>query len=64
VINRSDLGNDETEKYCRRENIHILMRIPFKKEIAMAYSKGEPIVTMWPAYKKDFQNMFNCIKNG
>jgi MinD superfamily P-loop ATPase len=64
VINRADLGNDETEKYCRRENVHILMRIPFKKEIAMAYSKGEPIVTMWPEYKKDFQNVFNCIKNG
>jgi MinD superfamily P-loop ATPase len=64
IVNRADLGNDDTEKYCRRENIHVLMRIPFKKEIAMAYSKGEPMVTMWPEYKKDFQNVFNCIKNG
>jgi MinD superfamily P-loop ATPase len=39
------------------------MRIPFKKEIAMAYSKGEPIVEVFPEYKKDFQKMFNTIKN-
>jgi MinD superfamily P-loop ATPase len=63
IINRADLGNDDTEKYCRRENIHVLMRIPFKKEIAMAYSKGEPIVSMFPEFRKDFKNVFNCIKH-
>ena len=62
VVNRADLGNDETERYCKKENIDILMRIPFKKEIAMAYSKGEPIVTMWPEYKKEFKDIFNKIK--
>jgi MinD superfamily P-loop ATPase len=61
VINRADLGDDKTEEYCRKEGINILMRIPFKKEIAMAYSKGEPIVTAFPEYKKDFQNVINCI---
>jgi len=64
VINRSDLGNDETEKYCKKEGINILMRIPFRKEIASAYSKGRPIVEVFPEYKKDFQNVFDCIKNG
>jgi MinD superfamily P-loop ATPase len=63
IINRADLGNDDTEKYCRRENIHVLMRVPFKKEIAMAYSKGEPIVSMFPEFRKDFKNVFNCIKH-
>ena len=62
VINRADLGNDETEKYCKKENINILMRIPFKKEIAMAYSKGEPIVSAFPEYKKDFESTFKQIK--
>jgi len=64
VINRSDLGNDKTEKYCKQENIPILMRIPFKKEIAMAYSKGEPIVKAFPEYKKYFLELFNTIRNG
>ncbi len=64
VINRADLGNNKTEAYCKRENIPVLMRIPFKKEIAMAYSKGEPMVKAFPEYKKDFQSLFNAIKNG
>ena len=63
VINRADLGNDKTEGYCGQENIPTLMKIPFKKEIAMAYSKGEPILKIFPEYRKDFQKMFNTIKN-
>ena len=63
VINRADLGNDLTEKYCQKENIPILMKIPFRKEIAMAYSKGEPIVRAFPEYREDFQKLFNTIRN-
>jgi len=64
VINRSDLGDEKTDQYCRKENIPILMRIPFKKEIAAAYSKGEPIVRAFPEYTKDFRELFNKIRNG
>jgi MinD superfamily P-loop ATPase len=38
------------------------MRIPFKKEIAKAYSMGEPVVQAFPEYKKDFQELFDKIK--
>jgi len=61
VINRADLGNDLTEKYCQKENIPILMKIPFKKEIAMAYSKGEPIVKIFPEYLVKFRAMFTDV---
>lgn len=64
VINRSDLGDKKTDVYCENENIPILMRIPFREEIARAYSKGQPIVEAFPEYKKDFQDLFNTIKNG
>jgi len=64
VINRADLGNNKTGECCKQEKIPILMKIPFKKEIAMAYSKGEPIVEAFPEYIKDFQNLFNTIRNG
>jgi len=64
VINRSDLGNKDTDAYCRKENIPILMRIRFKKEIAMAYSKGIPVVEALPEYKKSFQKLFRKIKDG
>ncbi|MFC1501357.1 ATP-binding protein [Elusimicrobiota bacterium] len=62
VINRSDLGDKKTEQFCQDENIPILMKIPFKKEIAMAYSKGVPIVDILPVYKEKFILMFQSIK--
>ncbi|MBU1657377.1 MAG: (4Fe-4S)-binding protein, partial [Candidatus Omnitrophica bacterium] len=62
VVNRSDLGDDETDKYCGRETIPILMKIPFKREIASAYSKGISIVKAFPKYKKDFQGLLEKIK--
>ncbi|MDD5070260.1 MAG: ATP-binding protein [Candidatus Omnitrophica bacterium] len=61
VINRADLGNNKTEEYCETENISVLMRIPFKKEIAMAYSKGEPMVRVFSEYKKDFIRLYQKI---
>ncbi len=61
VINRADLGNNKTEEYCKQENIPVLMKIPFKKEIAMAYSKGEPIVKAFPEYKKEFAILYRRI---
>ncbi|MCF7908580.1 MAG: ATP-binding protein [Candidatus Omnitrophica bacterium] len=64
VINRSDLGDNKTDEYCQKENVPILMRIPFKKEIAITYSKGEPIVKAFPEYRKDFEQLFNKIKDG
>lgn len=61
VINRADLGNNKTEEYCKKEDISVLMRIPFKKEIAMAYSKGEPIVKAFPEYKKEFVQLYKQV---
>ena len=61
VINRADLGNNKTEEYCKQEKIPILMKIPFKKEIAMAYSKGKPIVKVFPEYEKDFIQLYKQI---
>jgi len=61
VINRSDLGNQGEDDYCKRENIPILMRIPFRKEIAMAYSKGITIVEALPEYKEEFVSLHKAI---
>jgi len=54
VINRFDIGDDALDDYCRKEDISILMKIPFKKEIAFVYSRGIPIVEAFPEFKKEF----------
>ena len=61
VINRSDLGNKKTDEYCAKENISVLMRIPFKKEIASLYSKGRMIIESFPEYRQQFYQLFETI---
>ncbi|MFC1667716.1 ATP-binding protein [Candidatus Omnitrophota bacterium] len=64
IVNRSDIGDHSLDDYCRKEDIPILMKIPFKKEIAFAYSKGVPIVEALPEFKKEFIVLHKKIIEG
>ncbi len=61
VINRSDIGDSEVEKYCLRNKIPVLLHIPFKREIAVGYSNGIPLVSLFPEYKQVFKKLFHDI---
>jgi MinD superfamily P-loop ATPase len=63
VINRSGIGNKDTDKYCQKEDIPILMKIPFSKKIAEIYSKGNPIVKSLPGYKEKFKRLFKEVES-
>jgi MinD superfamily P-loop ATPase len=41
IINRTGLGNSSVQDYLFKENIPLLLEIPFKKEIAGLYSRGK-----------------------
>jgi MinD superfamily P-loop ATPase len=41
IINRSGLGNNDVQEYLSRENIPVLLEIPFSREIAEIYSTGK-----------------------
>jgi len=40
VINRSDIGDNRVEKFCRDNNIEILLELPFDRELVEDYSEG------------------------
>ncbi|MFH1594306.1 MAG: ATP-binding protein [Candidatus Omnitrophota bacterium] len=61
AVNRADIGDSSLDDYCEKENIPILMRIPFKKKIAFAYSKGLALVSEFPEYKKEFIRVYKEI---
>lgn len=61
VINRAGLGNDDVKIYAEKENLSILMEIPFDKKIARIYSKGQMVVDELPEYKEKFQALFEKI---
>lgn len=61
VINRVGIGNDEVNRYAKKENIPVLMEIPFDKKIAQIYSRGEMIIEKLPEYKEKFEILFKKI---
>lgn len=67
VINRSDVGDEEVERYCARENIPVLASLPFDREVAEAYAEGEPAVTVasWRARFEDLADeILSRLENG
>jgi MinD superfamily P-loop ATPase len=62
IINRSNLGNDEVSIYCKKEEIPILMQIPFDRKVAVAYSRGIPLIKSIPKYKADFIALYAKIR--
>jgi MinD superfamily P-loop ATPase len=61
VINRADLGDDRTERFCREQEIPVLMRIPNDRRIAEVYSRGGLIVDELPEYHRGFRELAQTI---
>ena len=61
VVNRADLGDKKVFDYCAKEDIPILMTIPFSKDIAQTYAKGELLVKE-PKWQDQFLALWHQIK--
>jgi MinD superfamily P-loop ATPase len=57
VINRADLGDERVREYAAREEIPILLEIPFDRKIAEAYARGRSLVESRPEYREKFQEL-------
>jgi MinD superfamily P-loop ATPase len=62
VINRADIGDAGLENYCGSEGIPVLMRIPFSREIAAAYSRGEMNAPAFHGLRDSFSAMHARIR--
>lgn len=61
VINRYGVGNDEVEHYCVKNNIPIMAKIPYSREIAHYYSKGELAYMHVPMLKDSLNEINNFL---
>jgi MinD superfamily P-loop ATPase len=61
VINRYGLGNDDVEKYCKDEEIEIVLKLPDDRHIAEAYSTGRMIVDALSEYRKEFSLIYEYL---
>ena len=62
AINRSDVGDNEVDNYCHREDIPILTKIPMDRDLAVAYSKGVPLVVAKPEWRDKFVKLSELIE--
>lgn len=62
IINRSDIGDEGVDNFCRDNHIPVLMRIPFDKEIAVLYSNGVPFVIEKKEYAQKFVDLSEVIE--
>jgi MinD superfamily P-loop ATPase len=62
VINRAGIGDDGVEMYCKREEIPILLEIPFDRQIAELYSRGVPFAKEMPEWHQRFKDMYTNIE--
>ncbi|SEM04562.1 MinD superfamily P-loop ATPase, contains an inserted ferredoxin domain [Syntrophus gentianae] len=62
VINRCDMGDEKVKEYAREESLPILMEIPFQRDIAEAYSRGELLVESIPGWKEKFLELYQRIE--
>ncbi|MFW6335075.1 MAG: ATP-binding protein [Desulfosalsimonas sp.] len=62
IINRSDIGDNRVAQYAARQNIPVLMEIPYKREIAEAYCRGESLAGAFPQWKQQFEQLYQDIE--
>jgi len=61
AVNRSDVGDNKVDDYCIKEDISILMKIPMDRDLAVAYSRGTPLVAAKPEWKGKFVRLLDDI---
>jgi MinD superfamily P-loop ATPase len=61
VINCYGIGDQRVEYYCGREKIPILLRLPWQRDVAEAYSRGITAVEAIPKLRTAFLNMYSGI---
>lgn len=61
IINSDGIGDDRVERYCLKENIPLLLRIPWSRKVAEAYSRGVPAVEVIPDLRERLRSVYQEI---
>jgi MinD superfamily P-loop ATPase len=63
VVNRADVGDDRIRHYAERESIPLLLEIPFEREAAEAYARGDLLVEVLSRWKERVLGLNDSIRN-
>lgn len=62
ILNRSDVGDEEVQRFCVEKRIPLLAEIPHSRKIAEGYAMGDLLVVSEPGYIKTFLGLFSKIQ--
>lgn len=62
IINRDGIGNDAVEQYCLQEDIAVIAKIPFNRNIAAAYAAGSLVWPQVPDLQKELLKVNEFIQ--
>ncbi len=62
IVNRAGIGDKKVYEYCAKENIPLLLEIPYERRISELYSKGIPFCSEIPEWVDKFQQIYSKIE--
>ncbi len=62
ILNRSDVGDKEVQRFCAQRGIPLLAEIPHDRQIAEGYARGDLLVVSVPQYIGTFLRLFETIR--
>jgi MinD superfamily P-loop ATPase len=62
VINRSGARDHLIEEACKQRGVAVLLKVPFQRAIAEAYSNGKCLVDAFPEWRQPFHRLFDHIQ--
>jgi MinD superfamily P-loop ATPase len=62
VVNRAGIGDRNIYTYCQKEDLPILLEIPFRRRIAELYSSGIPFVVEMSEWTERFHQLLHDIE--
>lgn len=62
IINRDGIGDGGLDQFCKQQNLHVLLRIPFDRRIAEGTAQGKALVHLFPEYFQIFTDVFKQIQ--
>lgn len=63
VINRCDMGDGKVGEYALKENIPVLLEVPFDRRVAETYARGQILVDVFPQWREMMLRLFGEIQS-
>lgn len=62
VLNKDEIGDGRVEQFCEGNQVPILLRIPYDRDIAALCARGIPFAREDPGWAKKFGELFRAVQ--